>query len=377
MNQAGEKWSVRFSLWIGNNRTLERTLALSVPANSSFYRIMEFAAGVDNRFNHIQSVNGQAPQYAQLYVIDSTQATEIRVNHPANEQCNIRIMDQIDRFFRQHNQLSDTYRMLREVESLVIAEPNEAGDDVPVVNMVFRRDRHSDQRRYNAPTTNEIAMVFVNSDVEPPFERDIRVYPLNPENPEQPFININILSPNLDPMAYPILFPYGEPGWQPNWRCESYQGAQGNQSRVNVTMLQYKSALTAVRDDFNPIISAGKLTQQWIVDSYLLVEANNLNFIRTHQQQLRTKLYQGLANHLENAARNAVVKSGIAVQKRVAFKDGHEEEALEAARSRQTMLESWFQLNQSDTDAQTLLYTDIPYNYVYDRKNWKKAKERR
>ncbi|GBN26456.1 hypothetical protein AVEN_50164-1, partial [Araneus ventricosus] len=50
MNQAGEKWSVRFSLWIGNNRTLERTLALSVPANSSFYRIMEFAAGVDNRF---------------------------------------------------------------------------------------------------------------------------------------------------------------------------------------------------------------------------------------------------------------------------------------------------------------------------------------
>ncbi|GBN02215.1 hypothetical protein AVEN_15143-1 [Araneus ventricosus] len=133
-------------------------------------------------------------------------------------------------------------------------------------------------------------MVFVNSDGEPPFERDIRLYPLNPENPQQPFININILSPNLDPMAYPTLFPYGEPGWQPNWRCDSYQGAQGNQSRVNVRMLQYKSALTAVRDDFNPIISAGKLTQQWIVEWYLQVEANKLNFIRTHHQQLRTEL---------------------------------------------------------------------------------------
>ncbi|GBM09783.1 hypothetical protein AVEN_101821-1 [Araneus ventricosus] len=139
-------------------------------------------------------------------------------------------------------------------------------------------------------------MVFVSSDGEPPFERNIRVYPLNPENPQQPFININILSPNLDPMAYPIFFPYGEPGWQPNWRCESYQGAQGNQSRVNVTILQYKSALTVVLDDFNPIISAGKLIRQWIVDSYLQVEANNLNFIRTHQQQLRTELYQGLAD---------------------------------------------------------------------------------
>ncbi|GBN97595.1 hypothetical protein AVEN_21528-1 [Araneus ventricosus] len=61
-------------------------------------------------------------------------------------------------------------------------------------------------------------------------------------------------------------------------------------------MLQYKSALTAVIDDFNPIISAGKLTQKWIVDSYLQVEANSLNFIRAHQQELRTELYKGLAN---------------------------------------------------------------------------------
>ncbi|GBL78182.1 hypothetical protein AVEN_42757-1 [Araneus ventricosus] len=183
--------------------------------------------------------------------VDSTRATKIRVNHPANKQCIIRILDQIDRFFRQHNRLSDTCRMLREVESRVIAESNEAGEDVPVVNMVFRRDRHSDQRRYNAPTANEIAMVFVNSDGEPLFERNILIF--------FSFININILSPNLNPMAYPIFFPYGEPGWQPNWRCESYQGAQGNQSRVNVTMLQYKSALTAVIDDFNPIISARNL----------------------------------------------------------------------------------------------------------------------
>ncbi|GBO09994.1 hypothetical protein AVEN_234059-1 [Araneus ventricosus] len=74
--------------------------------------------------------------------------------------------------------------------------------------MVVRCDRHSDQRRCNAPTANEIAMVFVNSDGEPPFERNTRVYPLNPENPQQPFININFLSPNLDPIAYPIFFPY-------------------------------------------------------------------------------------------------------------------------------------------------------------------------
>ncbi|GBM26358.1 hypothetical protein AVEN_239358-1 [Araneus ventricosus] len=61
-------------------------------------------------------------------------------------------------------------------------------------------------------------------------------------------------------------------------------------------------------------------------------------------------------------------------QKHVTFKDGHEEGALQAARSRQTMLESWLQLNQSDTHAQTVLYTGIPYNYVYDRNKWKRRK---
>ncbi|GBN20107.1 hypothetical protein AVEN_30969-1 [Araneus ventricosus] len=108
---------------------------------------------IRHRTSHIQSVNGQAPQYAQLYVIDSTKATEIRVNHLANKLCNIRILDQIDRLFRQHNRLFDTYRILREVESREIAESNEAGEDVPVVNMVFGRDRHSDHRRYQ-PDSN-------------------------------------------------------------------------------------------------------------------------------------------------------------------------------------------------------------------------------
>src|SRR5258705_9316256 len=140
-------------------------------------------------------------------------------------------------------------------------------------------------------------MVLVNDDGEPPFQRDIRIYPRNPTNNYQKFININILSPNLDPMTYAILFPFGEPGWQPNWQCESYDGAR-QRMRNKVSMLQYKVAQTAVRGDFNPIINSGKLSQQWIVDSCLQVEANNLNFVRFHQSRSRAELFQGLADHV-------------------------------------------------------------------------------
>ncbi|XP_063781211.1 uncharacterized protein LOC134929546 [Pseudophryne corroboree] len=179
--------------------------------------------------------------------------------------------------------------------------------------MALRRDRQSDQRRYNKPTSNEIAMVFVNEDGEPPFQRDIRIYPKNPHDPKQTFINIHILSPNMDPMTYALLFPYGEAGWQSNWQCDSYNEAKLNRVRNYVTMLQYKAALTAIRDDFSPIMAAGKLTQQWLVDSYLQVEANRLNYIRQNQQRLRAEQYQGLADHVANMAVNLNMPAGVSV----------------------------------------------------------------
>lgn len=78
-------------------------------------------------------------------------------------------------------------------------------------------------------------------------------------------------------------------------------------------MLQFKAALTAICAEFNPIMNIGKLTQQWLVDSYLQVEANNLNYNRQHQQQLRAEQYQGLADHVANMAQNANIAAGVAV----------------------------------------------------------------
>lgn len=70
--------------------------------------------------------------------------------------------------------------MLEEVEAeeRVRAESNNL--EVPRVSMIFRRERNSDQRRFDAPTVDEVAMIFRSEDGEPPFERDFRVYTRNP-----------------------------------------------------------------------------------------------------------------------------------------------------------------------------------------------------
>ncbi|KII68454.1 hypothetical protein RF11_10812 [Thelohanellus kitauei] len=266
-----------------------------------------------HRTSHLQTFDGQSPQFAQLYVLDSTEATEVRQGHASNQNCRTDIFDKIDRFFRTNNRLAQSYQLIRDVEAQELKRASEAGEHIPVVSMILKKDRRSDQRRYNAPTSNEVAMVFVNADGEPPFNRDIHIYLINVENPDQKFININILSPNLDPMTYSIIFPFGEPGWQPNWQCPSYEGITGNPIRKNISMLQYKAALTAIRGDFNPVMNSGKLTQQWLVDSYLQIEANNLNYIRQNQKRLRAEQYKGLADHVSNMIHKNCTAAGIPV----------------------------------------------------------------
>src|SRR6266581_2467165 len=48
----------------------------------------------------------------------------------------------------------------------------------------------------------------------------------------------------------------------------------------------------------------------------------------------------------------------------VHFREGKENEALEAAGSRETTLTAWFNLNVTNPSARNLLYSDIPYKFV-------------
>ncbi|GLV33390.1 hypothetical protein CBL_21367, partial [Carabus blaptoides fortunei] len=123
-------------------RDMIRSYNSAVSFASMGAKIVEFPGGgpyvfkvhgqVYHRTSHVRTLNAEPPTLAQLYVVDSTQATEFRRNHPANEQCSAQILDQVDRFFRQHNRLADTYRMLRDVETQAILNANATGKVAPV-----------------------------------------------------------------------------------------------------------------------------------------------------------------------------------------------------------------------------------------------------
>ena len=67
-----------------------------------------------------------------------------------------------------------------------------------------------DQKRYNAPAMEQVAAIWQDgSDEKSKFKRSIMVYP----NSGRPHF-IRAYHGFYDPLAYPILYPGGETGWE-------------------------------------------------------------------------------------------------------------------------------------------------------------------
>jgi hypothetical protein len=58
----------------------------------------------------------------------------------------------------------------------------------------------------------------------------------------------------------------------------------------------------SIHEYSNIVFAGGPLTQQSIVDSYLKIEANRVNYIREHQAELRVAQYDGLMDYVTNRA---------------------------------------------------------------------------
>jgi hypothetical protein len=245
-----------------------------------------------HRAGSLHPQDDQSPVYSQLYIIEGDQAVEARLNNRQNSECLPDVMRLLTVTLNEVNPYAAAYKHMQQVEAEQIAQATANNTVAPTVTMVIKRGH--DRRRYNEPTHDEIAAVFVGRDGEPPEGRDIMVHPRN----EAP-TNLSHMSSNTDPMVYPLFFPHGDMGW-----CRGILHDAARRTRTNntVTPMQFYSYRFAEREQFSPLFHGGKLFQQIIVDAYVRVEAHRLNYIRTNQANFRVEQYQGLMDHLHSQA---------------------------------------------------------------------------
>ena len=223
------------------------------------------------------------------------------MQNPANRNCDPQVMDMIHNVLTLFSPYAATLRNMAEIEREEQERARMENRPASVVSMIMREG--PDRRRYNAPLHEEVAAIFTGNDGAPPTPRDIVVYPR-----DQPLRNIPYISSNIDPLMYPLIFPRGEPGWDPNI---NHADADANNRRRNrLTQLEYYLYRMAIRPNFSALHLAGKLFQQFAVDAYVKIEGQRLDFIRHNQNQLRAESYEGLLDYLENAAEDRNLRAG-------------------------------------------------------------------
>ncbi|GFV76525.1 helitron_like_N domain-containing protein [Trichonephila clavipes] len=205
--------------------------------------------------------------FAELYVLDSELANCQRMER--REWSNLELMRSIDEVIRRVKRFAFAYTVMWELDQHVIREEgHEASESVTIYISDELLDFDYHRGRYDALKTNEVAMVFKYSDGIPPNNRGICIY-----TKQRQLCRISTLNPNCDPITYVLYFSI--------WR-----------------------------DIFNPILYGLKLMQQYVVDSYVKIEGNRLNFIRHSQRTLRVKSYLGLTDHVNALASEAGRRAG-------------------------------------------------------------------
>lgn len=147
--------------------------------------------------------------------------------------------------------------------------------------------RNKDGRMYNLPTGDEVAALIENDIDTQPDTRDIIV-----EEQNGALQRIHEFSPNYLPLQYPLLFPYGEDGYY-----ASIPRDGPPKKKSNISLKEFISFRLFDRNEEGGLLMhCGRLLQQFIVDAYVMIDTQRLQWIRYNQHILRVENYRDLSD---------------------------------------------------------------------------------
>ncbi|KAF7808150.1 ATP-dependent DNA helicase PIF1 [Senna tora] len=206
--------------------------------------------------------DGENPQFSQLYIYDTDNELLNRMRNARSafndDPCDATVVMQLSEMLDSLNPLVQVFRSVKN-------HPSTSNRDNLRLKLIKKRQK--DTRVYNLPTADEIAALIVG-DFDPKKEDGYR---------EDAVFRFAIFS--------------------------------STKKEKNLTLRQYFAyILQDRRNQFNIFLRAGKLTQQFIVDGYTMIESQRLLYIRLHEKELRADNYTTLTQAL---AKGQTRSSGI------------------------------------------------------------------
>lgn len=179
----------------------------------------------------------------------------------------------------QHNTHTKSFRMVRE-------RLNQGN----VNNLKLRliSERITDGRIYNQPNVSEVAALIVG-DVSTASKRDIIIQTQCGKLQRIDEFHASYLS-----YQYPLIFPYGEDGYR---RGVAHRDRENSKRRQRnwLTIREWLAFRIQSRaEEAQTLLCSRRLYQQFLVDGFIMVESERLNWLRKNQSKLRVSKYRSL-----------------------------------------------------------------------------------
>ncbi|GFW89697.1 ATP-dependent DNA helicase [Trichonephila clavipes] len=219
------------------------------------------------------------PKFLQVYFIGDK---EVQVNRRSEYVQGVErnTVQKIQQVLHDHNILVHEFKMAKDIVT---------SDNYKVLIHPDRVPRGEYERRFNSPTTNEIAAVVVNS--ERTASRDI-VIQAHDGRPHRFY----------DVLEYAITFWKGQEGYSFDIPQINPVTKQPIPNKKVSCKDFYAYHMMVRRNNFNLLLLCSFLFHQFLVDMYVKVESEHLRFIALNQTKLRAENYIHLQDAIMNDA---------------------------------------------------------------------------
>jgi hypothetical protein len=257
--------------------------------------LFKICGQVHHRIGSLLPSDGSSPKYLQLYIYDTANEVQNRLkclnsNNMTAEVLDPSIIEELMKMLDECNPFAKTFRMARDRMA-------EYGDENFIIRIIGAKE--GDSVQYNLPTTDELALLVVGDFSLDTFKRDIII-----ETHSRELKRISSLHPAYMALQYPLLFPFGERGFQVG---VLYNGVNlaNKPKRCHMTMQEYYCyQFHYRRNQPNPFLCYGLLSSQAKVDARAAIDESRLQYIVQNQTKLRMESIQGISDAVSRGCIN-------------------------------------------------------------------------
>jgi hypothetical protein len=239
--------------------------------------VFKVAGQVSHWIGSLCPTDGIGPRFLQMYVYDTDNEFTNRLGQFTSTSATTLSTDTVETLTSTLDSCNELVRLIRTARDLC--------KNTTVTDFAIRIYQGGMRSVYDAPLPGTLGAIV--SDIDPMATTfDIIVH-----NKSGPPKRISKLHSSYMSLQYPLIFPLGQQGWSPDLRLTVDSSIVERRLTMNMFYCYQLHDRSGV---YSLLLNSGRLFQQYLVDAYVCIEQNRLDYIRSNQDALRGEFLSGI-----------------------------------------------------------------------------------